>query len=99
MAIGNIVKGQYIFYKAGIIMYKYSNNFLPECIALWCLRNNSIHEHNTRGCNQLRELPGVKILYGVMEVCDSTERPEVDASKNKNKYIKKRLLCQQNRFK
>ena len=35
-------------------MYKYSNNLLPECISLLYLRSNSIHEHNTRGCHQLR---------------------------------------------
>ena len=41
-------------YKVGLIMYKYSNNLLPECISLLYLRNDSIHEHNTRGCHQLR---------------------------------------------
>ena len=39
-------------------MYKYSNNLLPECIALLYLQNDSIHEHNTRGCHQLRVLIG-----------------------------------------
>ena len=34
-------------------MYKYSNNLLQECISLLYLRNDSIHEHNTRGCHQL----------------------------------------------
>ena len=43
-------------------MYKYSNSLLPECtIAQLYLRNDSIHEHNIRGCHQLRVLPGVKI--------------------------------------
>ena len=35
-------------------MYKYSNHLLPECIAQLYLRNDSIHEHNTRGCQLLR---------------------------------------------
>ena len=47
-------------YKVGLIMYKYSNNLLPECISLLYLRNDSIHEHNTRGCHQLRVLHGAK---------------------------------------
>ena len=34
-------------------MYKYSLNLLPECIAHLYLRNDSIHEHNTRGCHEL----------------------------------------------
>ena len=46
-------------------MYKYSNSLLPECtiaqIAQLYLRNDSIHEHNIRGCHQLRVLPGVNI--------------------------------------
>ena len=41
-------------YKVRLIMYKYSNNLLPECISLLYLRNDSIHEHNTRGCHKLR---------------------------------------------
>ena len=48
-------------YKVGLIMCKYSNNLLPECILLLYLRNNSIHEHNTRGCHQLRVLHGQKL--------------------------------------
>ena len=36
-------------YKVGLIMYRYSLNLLPECIAHLYLRNDSIHEHNTRG--------------------------------------------------
>ena len=35
-------------------MYKYSNHLLPECIAQLYLRNDSIHEHNTRGSQLLR---------------------------------------------
>ena len=41
------------FYRVGLVMYKYSNNLLPECIAQLCLKNDSIHEHNTRGCQLL----------------------------------------------
>ena len=35
-------------------MYTYSDHLLPECIAQLYLRNDSIHEHNTRGCQLLR---------------------------------------------
>ena len=41
-------------------MYTYSNNLLPEYIAQLYLQNDSIHEHNTRGCHLLRVLPGAK---------------------------------------
>ena len=43
-------------------MYKYSLNLSPECIAYLYLRNDSIHEHNTRGCHKLRVLPDAKTL-------------------------------------
>ena len=46
-------------------MYKYSNNLLPECIALLYLRNDSIHEHNTRRCHQLRVLTGAKTFSNI----------------------------------
>ena len=36
------------FHRVGLVMYKYSNHLLPECIAQLYLRNDSIHEHNTR---------------------------------------------------
>ena len=52
-------------YKAGLIMCKYSNNLLPECILLLYLRNNSIHEHNTRDCHQLRVLHGAKTFSNI----------------------------------
>ena len=32
-------------------MYKHSYNLLPESIAQLYLRNDSIHEHKTRGCH------------------------------------------------
>ena len=53
------------FYKVGLIMYKYSLNLLPECIAHLYLRNDSIHEHNTRGCHELRVLPGAKTFSNI----------------------------------
>ena len=34
-------------------MYKYSLNLLLECIAHLYLQNDSINEHNTRGCHEL----------------------------------------------
>ena len=46
-------------------MYKYSLNLLPECIAHLYLRNDSVHEHNTRGCHELRVLPGVKTFTNI----------------------------------
>ena len=53
------------FFKVGLIMYKYSLNLLPECIAHLYLRNDSIHEHNTRGCHELRVLPGAKTFSNI----------------------------------
>ena len=52
-------------YKVGLIMYKYSNNLLPECISLLYFRNDSIHEHNTRGCHELRVLHGAKTFSNI----------------------------------
>ena len=46
-------------------MNKYSLNLLPECIAHLYLRNVSIHEHNTRGCHDLRVLPGAKTFSNI----------------------------------
>ena len=46
-------------------MYKYSNNLLPECIAQLYLRNDSINEHNTRGCHLLRVLPCAKTFSNI----------------------------------
>ena len=54
------------FYKVGLIMYKYSNNRLPECIALLFVRNDNIHEHNTRGCHQPRVLRGAKTFSNII---------------------------------
>ena len=42
-------------------MYKYSLNLLPECIAHLYLRNDS----NTRGCHELRVLPGAKSFSNI----------------------------------
>ena len=58
-------------YKVGLIIYKYSNNLLPECISLLYLRNDSIHEHNTRGCHQLRVLHGAKTFSNIILVHES----------------------------
>ena len=54
-------------------MYKYSNNLLPECISSLYLRNDSIHEHNTRGigCHQLRVLHGAKTFSNISaQICN-----------------------------
>ena len=42
------------FHRVGLVMYEYSNHLLPEYIAQLYLKNDSIHEHNTRGCQLLR---------------------------------------------
>ena len=42
------------FHRVGLVMYKYSSNLLPECIAQLYLRNDSNNEHNTRGSQLLR---------------------------------------------
>ena len=46
-------------------MYKYSLKILPECIAHLYLRNDSIHEHNTRGCHELRVLSDAKSFSNI----------------------------------
>ena len=46
-------------------MHKYSLNLLPECITHLYLRNGSILEHNTRGCHELRVLPGAKTFSNI----------------------------------
>ena len=53
------------FCKVGLIMYKYSLNLLPECIAHLYLRNDSIHVHTTRGYHELGVLPGAKIFGNI----------------------------------
>ena len=57
--------GNMFLYEVGLIMYKYPYNFLPECISLLYLQNDSIHDHNTRGCHQLRVLPGAKTFSNI----------------------------------
>ena len=46
-------------------MYKYSLNLLPECIAHLYLRNDIMHEHNTRCCHEFRVLPGAKTFSNI----------------------------------
>ena len=41
-------------HRVELVMYKYSSNLLPECIAQLYLRNYSNNEHNTRGSQLLR---------------------------------------------
>ena len=48
-----------IFHRVELVMYKYSNHLLPECRAQLYLRNDSIHEHNTRGSQLLAQKPSV----------------------------------------
>ena len=53
------------FYKVGLIMYKYSLNLLPEYIAHLYICNDDIHEHNTRGCHELRVVSGAKTFGNI----------------------------------
>ena len=46
-------------------MYTFSNNLLQKCKAHLYLRNDNIHEHNTRGCHQLRVLPSAKNISNI----------------------------------
>ena len=34
-------------------MYKFNNNRLPNCLTLLYERTDSVHDHNTRGCQLL----------------------------------------------
>ena len=46
-------------------MYKYALNLLPKCIAQLHLQNDNIHQHNTRGCHELRVLSGAKTFNNI----------------------------------
>ena len=58
-------KENIFFYKIGLIIYIYSLNLLLECIAHLYLQNDSIHDHNTRGCHELRVLPDTKTFANI----------------------------------
>ena len=60
LAIEVLPLRKYFFHKVRLVMYKYSNHLLPECVVQLYLRNDSIHEHNTRGSQLLRVPPGSK---------------------------------------
>ena len=40
------------YHRIGLMMYKFNNNLLPNCLSQLYERINSIHDHNTRGCQQ-----------------------------------------------
>ena len=54
-----------LYHAVGLIMYKCSLNLLPECIANLYIRNDSIHELNTRGYHELRVLPAAKTFSNI----------------------------------
>ena len=43
-------------------MYKFHNNFLPNSLSQLYERTNSVHDHNTRGCQLLRVPMGTKMV-------------------------------------
>ena len=42
------------YHRIGLMMYKFNNNLLPNCLSQLYERTNSVHHHNTRGCQLLR---------------------------------------------
>ena len=50
-----------IYYRRiGLMMYKFNNNLLPNCLSQLYERTDSVHHHNTRGCQLLRVPTGTK---------------------------------------
>ena len=43
-------------------MYKFNNNLLPNCLLQLYERTDSVHDHNTRGCQLLRVSTGTKTI-------------------------------------
>ena len=41
-------------------MYKLNNNLLPNCLSQLYERTDSVHDHNTQGCQLLRVSTGTK---------------------------------------
>ena len=62
MSIGDAKMRCHFFFFFFFFFFLSTLNLLPECITHLYIRNDSIHEHNTRGCQELRVLPGAKIF-------------------------------------
>ena len=41
------------YHRIGLMMYKFNNNRLPNCLTQLYERTDSVHDHNTRGCQLL----------------------------------------------
>ena len=50
------------YLRIGLMMYKFHNNLLPNSLSQLYERTNSVHDHNTRGCQLLRVPTGTKIV-------------------------------------
>ena len=48
------------YHRIGLMMYKFNNNLLPNCLSQLYERTDSVHHHNTRGCQLLRVPTGTK---------------------------------------
>ena len=48
------------YHRIGLMMYKFNNNLLPNCLSQLYERTDSVHHHNTRGCQLLRVPTGIK---------------------------------------
>ena len=48
------------YHRIGLMMYKFNNNLLPNCLSQLYERAGSVHDHNTRGCQLLRVSTGTK---------------------------------------
>ena len=44
------------------MMYKFNDNLSPNCLSQLYERADSVHDHNTRGCQLLRVRTGTKTL-------------------------------------
>ena len=44
-----------VYYRRiGFIFYKFNNSLLPNCLPKLYERTDSVHDHNTRGCQRLK---------------------------------------------
>ena len=48
------------YHRIGLMMYKFNNNLLHNCLSQLYKRTGSVHDHNTRCCQLLRVLTGTK---------------------------------------
>ena len=48
------------YHRIGLMMYKFNNNLLPNCLSQLYERTGNVHDHNARGCQLLRVSTGTK---------------------------------------